>query len=131
MPAYVQFAIAVGFGGFFGALARYGVSQALNPEPGHFPWGTLFANLLGCLLIGVAHGYFARRGDAVSAWVPLALVTGFMGSFTTFSTFSLETVLMWRAGNLRGAIAYVVTSMVCGVGLAVLGTRFFASGPVS
>ncbi|VWX55667.1 putative fluoride ion transporter CrcB [Burkholderiales bacterium 8X] len=89
-----------------GALARWGLSTWLNPQ-GLLPWGTLAVNLIGGLLIGIALGVFARWPDIDPAW-RLLVVTGFLGSLTTFSSFSAEVVGMLvsgRTGLAFGTIA--------------------------
>jgi CrcB protein len=85
--------LAVGFGAFAGAVLRWLLGIALDPILPTLPLGTLAANLLGGLLIGVAMGLFTQFEALPIAW-RLALVTGFLGGLTTFSTFSGETVTL-------------------------------------
>lgn len=108
--------LAVGIAGIVGAWCRYLISLAANPVgAAEFPWGTLACNLAGCLFLG----YLGRA--AFLKWSPrlqLAINTGFIGSFTTFSTFSVETVELFRGGEIGMAIAYVLLSLWGGLGLA-------------
>ena len=106
------------FGGL-GALARVGVATAL-PARG-LPWGTLTVNVVGCLLIGVAFHWFEARGELLSPW-RLALIGGFLGGFTTFSAFGIETFELIRSGQLAVAAAYAAASLV--LGLLAVGTGF-------
>ena len=95
----------VGGGSFLGGAARYLVSVAMRNVSAGFPWATLAVNLLGCLLIGLFTGYLNKNltGESV---VALFLTYGVCGGFTTFSTFSKETLLMLQSGNYCGAICY-------------------------
>jgi len=84
---------AVGFGAFAGAVLRWFLGIALNPIFPTLPFGTLAANLLGGLLMGLAMGVFAQY-EALPVALRLAMTTGFLGGLTTFSTFSAETVTL-------------------------------------
>jgi fluoride exporter len=124
--------LLVGAGGFFGSILRYLVSEAMaRRAEGKFPVGTLTVNLVGCLLIGVLAGMAARR-DILSAEMRLLLVTGFLGGFTTFSAFGLETVSLLRRGKWGLAMLYVGVSVVVGVALTALGMKIAEpSAPVT
>lgn len=110
----------VGGGSFLGGAARYLVSVAMRNVSAGFPWATLAVNLLGCLLIGLFTGYLNKNltGESV---VALFLTYGVCGGFTTFSTFSKETLLMLQSGNYCGAICYVGVSVVFGIILTACG----------
>ena len=115
-------AVAVGSGGFVGALARYGLSGlVLRQVPlTTFPYGTLVVNLLGCFLIGVVTGLADGRQLFGPAFRTFALI-GVLGGFTTFSTFGYETFAMIRdTGYLRAAIN-VGAHVVFGLTLVWLG----------
>jgi len=108
----------VALGGAAGALGRWGLSSAVYGGLGAgWAWGTLTVNVLGCLGLGVV----AVWADAATsgAWLRSGLGIGFLGAFTTFSTFSLEAVRMAQEGEGGRAAAYVVVSVVVGI-LAVL-----------
>ncbi len=97
---------AICIGASFGALARWQLGLWLNPTPfatEAFPWGTLTANLMGGYLIGVCVAVFHAMPDLDPAW-RLALVTGFLGALTTFSSFSAEVVFMLQQGRLMMAL---------------------------
>lgn len=118
----------VGLGGVGGALARYGFSLLLN-ERGLLPWGTLAVNLLGCFLLALFLTVALSRLSGSSYFV-LAVATGFVGSFTTFSAISVEGVLLMQnfAGyallylGLTLTGGYACTWAGCAAGSRVLGT---------
>lgn len=99
--------LAVGLGGGLGAAARYGVG--LLPWRGNFPLATLLINLLGAAVIGFLSGLAARR--RMDARFLLFLKTGVCGGFTTFSTFSLESVQLFSAGERSLAALYIFLSL--------------------
>ena len=111
--------LAVGTGGALGAMGRWGLS--LLPFRGEFPLLTLVTNLLGAVLIGFLAGW-ADRGRLSSLWT-LFWKTGVCGGFTTFSTFSLETLTLLEKGKWLLGGSYMVLSVVlCLLGVA-LGER--------
>lgn len=106
-------------GGGAGSLCRYTLGQWLpRPSQEAFPWSTLVANLIGCLLIGLLWGYLERRQ---TGWMQLMLITGFCGGFTTFSTFSHETLTLLRQGQHSLAFLYLFVSLVAGIGCTACG----------
>lgn len=107
-------------GGALGAGARHlaGVAQLRWLGPG-FPWATLFVNLSGSLLMGLLAGWLARAGGSEQA--RLFLAVGVLGGFTTFSAFSLDIGLMIQRGELAGALAYILASVLGGVLLLFAG----------
>lgn len=107
-------------GGALGALMRYGVSTGTHRIGGDsFPWGTLAVNLIGSFLIGALWGLFERI--EVSQQMRHLLVTGMLGAFTTFSTYSLENLHLLRDGNWRYALLNIAVSTVGGLLLVLLG----------
>lgn len=112
--------LAVAAGGALGALARWGVSVLIQSRTGlAFPWGTLGVNLLGCLVIGVVYGLF--QGVELPQAVRLFVTLGFLGAFTTFSTFGYESVNLLQQGHPGRALAYVALSVMAGLALVVAG----------
>ncbi|HEV7874185.1 MAG TPA: fluoride efflux transporter CrcB [Enterovirga sp.] len=115
--SYVMVFLGAGIGG----ALRHGVnSAALRLGLTGFPFHTLFINAAGSLAMGVIAGWFALRGQAPQLW-RLFLTTGVLGGFTTFSAFSLETVLLWERGEAGAALAYVAASVVAAIAGLVAG----------
>lgn len=109
--------LAVAGGGAIGALARFYLSGVVNTWCGSsFPLGTLTVNLLGSVAMGYLYVLFGER-IAVSPEVRLALMVGVLGAFTTFSTFSMETLGLLQTGEITRAILNVSLS----VALCILG----------
>ncbi|ACT59736.1 fluoride efflux transporter CrcB [Hirschia baltica] len=111
----MQNIVLVALGGAIGATARYSLSGFMLRVfgPG-MPWGTFSANILGSLLLGVLTGWLAFKIDGGNNW-RLFLATGVMGGFTTFSTFSLETMLMIERKAYLQAASYALGTLALGV----------------
>lgn len=109
---------AVAVGGALGACARYSLSLWLAESSVRFPYATLTANLTGAFLAGFIVTLLLSRG-VLAAPVYLLLVTGFLGSFTTLSAFSIETVRLVQSGAVLTAMMYVLVS-IAGALLMVL-----------
>lgn len=103
--------LVVFLGGGIGSALRHGVNLAGTRIGTGFPFGTLFANITGCFVMGLLAGYFAFRGEA-SQTMRLFLLTGVLGGYTTFSAFSLDTLLLWERGQVPLAGLYVAASVV-------------------
>lgn len=103
-------------GAGLGGVARHMVNMLMSRVVAHsgFPYGTLSVNILGSLLMGLCVSYFLLRSGTSLGW-RLFLTTGIMGGFTTFSAFSLETVLMLQRGDLMIAALYISASVVFGI----------------
>ena len=114
--------LLVALGGALGSMARYllniGATRALGPG---FPYGTLGANVIGGVLMGVLVGVLALRGGADQEKWRLLLGVGVLGGFTTFSSFSLETALMIEQRRLEIAALYVLTSVAAAIGGLFIG----------
>jgi fluoride exporter len=116
--AYVLAAL----GGALGALARWGVAEALPSPDGGWPWATLLVNLTGCLLMGVLLGALAAR-DPEPAWARPFLAVGVLGGYTTYSAFAMEVVGLADAGAVARALGYVLVSVLGGVLAVAAGVR--------
>jgi fluoride exporter len=101
---------AIALGGAAGTLARFGVGAYAQRFSGTFPFSTLAINVLGSFLLGLFMRYFL--GTAAAPELRVGLTIGFCGGFTTFSTFSYETVRLLEQGSYGRAAAYVVFSVV-------------------
>ena len=117
----MESALWVALGGAFGASGRFLLSTWLF-VPGQFPWPTLVINIAGSLGIGLLWGYFGQHGWFES-WGRYLLVVGFLGGFTTFSAFSLETVGLMEGGRQGAALGYVLLSLTGCVIAAWAGQR--------
>jgi len=106
--------LIVAAGGALGAMARYGLGRLL-PVTGGWPWPTLAANIVGGMLMGALTGWLAFRGGAQGETIRLFAAVGVLGGFTTFSAFSLETVLMIERRQFAMAGGYVAISVAASV----------------
>jgi CrcB protein len=107
--------LIVFLGGGFGAALRHGFNllgaRLLGTD---FPYATLVINVTGSLVMGLAAGYFAFKGEA-SQHVRLFLTTGILGGYTTFSAFSLDAALLWERNAVALACLYVVASVALSI----------------
>jgi fluoride exporter len=116
----VQF-LVVAIGGAIGSALRYGTSLGAARVIGTgFPYGTLLVNLAGCLLAGIVFGLMEDRAG-FSPMVRLLLLTGFLGGYTTFSTFMLETITLVQGGAWGIALASFVANNAAGAALVIGG----------
>lgn len=120
----------VGLGGALGAMARFGLGSAIGRVwTSSFPLATLVINLVGAVLMGLFIGLLARVLPAWSEPARLFIAVGVLGGFTTFSSFSLETVMLIERGHVLSAATYVLLSVVvclAGLYLGLLVTRGLA-----
>ena len=108
--------LAVAGGGAIGACLRFFIQQhALNLLGKSFPFGTLAVNLLGSFLIGLAYAYFQQHEIQNPQLKPFITV-GILGALTTFSTFSMETVMLVQEGNVMGALLNILLNVVLCIG---------------
>ena len=121
--------LLVFIGGGIGAALRHGINRGslalLGPS---FPYGTLFVNVIGGLLMGVAAGLFLAK-PGISQEVRLFLTTGLLGGFTTFSAFSLDAAVIWQRGDYGALAVYVLGSVILSIGglfLGMAGVRLVA-----
>ena len=113
--------LLVAAGGAVGSMARYGIGAWVlaRTETWQFPLGTFIVNVLGCLIAGVLIGVAEYR-DFLTLELRLLIFTGFLGGFTTFSAFGVETVALIERAQYGMAAFYVIASVVCGMA-ALLG----------
>lgn len=117
----MQHTLLVMAGGAIGAALRYHLGKiALRLAGPGWPWGTFAANMLGGLAMGVLAGWLALRATGGEP-VRLFLAVGVLGGFTTFSAFSLETMLMIERGEMVSALIYATVSVAASVGALGLG----------
>jgi CrcB protein len=109
--------LIVFLGGGLGAALRHGINILSARLLGAaFPYATLFENVSGSLVMGLLAGYFAFRSGEVPQQWRLFLTTGILGGYTTFSTFSLDTALLYERGELGLAALYIVGSVALSIG---------------
>lgn len=115
--------VILGLGGATGSICRYLASTMIHqPQPGDFPYGTLFVNASGSLLIGILWALADAFGFSHNT--KLFLFTGLLGGYTTFSAFSLETMHLMRDGDYRFAIINMVANLF--ISLLAVFAGFFA-----
>lgn len=102
--------LLVGIGGMIGSIARYSIGSYFTSFLTQFPVATFTVNVIGCLVIGVVFGLLER--NTIGSDMRLFLATGVCGGFTTFSTFSAETLFLLRDGNTVTALFYVLISII-------------------
>jgi CrcB protein len=114
---YLVVFLGAGLGGAF----RLGINELAARLLGiEFPFGTLIINVLGAFIMGLLTEYFAFRGG-VSQEVRLFLTTGILGGFTTFSTFALESVVLWQRGQWMPSVAYIALSVLLSIAALIAG----------
>lgn len=119
----INIILAVGFGGFFGAVSRFLISTYMQKLTGSFfPIGTLSVNIIGSFLIGFLFLYFE---NVISPNQKAMLITGFLGALTTFSTFSYETVLMLQNGLYYRALTNIFLNIFLSIGATIVGIILF------
>lgn len=107
-----MYSLAVALGGALGAVSRYWLIGVVSAASNHrFPWGTLAVNVIGSLLIGMMYVLISERMALSEQWRAV-LIVGYLGAFTTFSTFSLDALLLAQEGFLLQALAYIVSSVL-------------------
>jgi CrcB protein len=107
-------AASIGVAGAAGALARYWVEGIISRRGGAFPWGTFVINVTGAFLLGFLFTILSERFRVVP-WFRSAVTIGFLGAYTTFSTFSLETFRLIEDGSVILGLANALGSVVAGL----------------
>jgi fluoride exporter len=109
-------------GGALGSIARFWVGSSISGRMGtKFPYGTIVINLTACLIIGFTLTYFGKRADLNPAWRFLIPI-GFIGAYSTFSTYEWETLSTLRSGAFFLGALYAVSSLVLGLAATWCGT---------
>lgn len=114
--------LIVALGGALGAMSRFGLSRVVTAmAPVGFPWGTLTVNVFGSFFVGITFGLIMQRAGVLGEELKLFVMIGFLGAFTTFSTFSLETVELLQHGLAIKALLNVLLNVLVCVVLAWCG----------
>lgn len=106
--------VGIAAAGALGALARYGLEGLISRRAGGFPWGTFLINVSGAFLLGFLFTVLTER-FLVSPWLRSTITIGFLGAYTTFSTFSLETFRLLADGSYLFGLANAVGSLTAGL----------------
>lgn len=115
--------VAIGIGGFFGAIMRYVISQWIKLNLGEkFPFVSLIVNVIGCFLAGLFLAIFGKRLD-IPDITKTIIVVGFLGAFTTFSAFGIETISYLKVGRFTLALSNVFLNIIMSLGAIELGLR--------
>lgn len=114
-------AMWIGIAGFFGSVARYAVSGAASRVNESFPWGTFVVNVTGSFVLGLLVASFANRAT-VDPDLRIAVTVGFLGAYTTFSTFALETFDLAETRAWGWATTNVALSITASLAAVWLGT---------
>lgn len=112
-------------GGGLGSLCRYGIGKAAGAWESQLPLGTILANVLACLMLGMIVGWSLKYADNKA--LHLFLAVGFCGGFSTFSTFSLENVTLWQQGAYTAALANILISLVVCILCVLAGIRLVSA----
>lgn len=132
-PRDVRVLGAIALGGALGAMARYAVAEVVGRDPDRFPWATFGTNVTGAFALGAVLVVLLRRYPPHRYLLPF-VATGVLGSFTTFSTFAVETNDLLDHGQAGLAVGYVAATVVAGLLAAATGiavgrrTRWGAPG---
>src|SRR5918994_4014572 len=105
--------VAIAAGGALGTLARYGVARLIYVAPAAFPWATFWTNITGSFALGFILAFVLERFPPTRYLRPF-VATGFLGSYTTYSTFAVETAVLIKDGHAAVALAYGISSLVAG-----------------
>lgn len=114
--------ILVMAGGFLGSISRYTLGEWTQVDKG-VPVGTFLINIIGCFFLAWLLTFSSIR-QKIRPQISLFLGTGFLGSFTTFSTFSIENVQLWQNGQGLQSVTYILISILCGIFSAFFGVKF-------
>jgi CrcB protein len=114
--------LLIAFGGALGSMARYWVGSTIGSRMGtKFPYGTFVINITACVIIGFSLTFLAKRVEINSAWRFLVPI-GFIGAYSTFSTYEWETLSTIRTGAFLMAALYAVSSLILGLAAVWFGS---------
>lgn len=116
----MQTMLGIALFGLLGIFSRYGIERVFNQSHLDFPAGTFFINLLGSFLVGVFY-VFGNEKEWFSPSLSVAILVGFTGGFTTFSTYCLQSLLLMERQRFSLAFAYLILSPALGLAAALLG----------
>lgn len=106
--------LAISIGAVFGAVLRYGIFLYFDEKNLNFPYHTLIVNIIGCFMVGLISEYLSLKQDLPHI-IRLFLIVGFLGSFTTFSSFAIDSGFLIEKDEFFNAFIYIATSVVLGL----------------
>ena len=113
--------LVIAIGGALGAVARFSLGNLVGAYLGTgFPYGILVVNVSGCFVMGICFELLVEQNLLPGPWRSLIMV-GFLGSFTTFSTFSLQVLGLFQTDKLIAALVYILSSVICSILAAAIG----------
>jgi fluoride exporter len=116
--------ILIFVGAGIGGVLRFFLASLVYALTGrNFPYGTLFVNLSGCFIIGLAYIIITHKLENLSPYLTGFIIVGILGGYTTFSSFSLETLQLIERGHFYAALINILVSVISGIGLTYLGIR--------
>ena len=127
LPAVPIAILAVAVSGALGALARWGLDEWFEARSGLFPWGIFVVNISGAFLVGFLVTWMEPRFEDVT-WLRTGVLVGFLGAYTTFSTFSLDTYRLLDAGHVGTALANALGTLGLGLVAVWAGIRLAQLG---
>ena len=122
--------VAIAAGGALGAPARYGVAQLIHVTPDSFPWATFWTNITGSFALGLVLILVLERSPPTRYIRPF-LATGFLGAYTTYSTFAVETDLLAKNGQVGVALTYAIVSLLAGFAAVWAGISIARTVPLA
>lgn len=117
--------LLVFLGGGLGAVCRFAVSRFFGFSSSGFPLGTLMANVISCLILGLLLGWIMAKGE--NQKMMLFLMTGFCGGFSTFSSFSADALKLFEDGQSPMALMYILISVIVCILSILIGMRLFST----
>ncbi len=116
--------LVVALGGAFGSVFRYLLAASIPTWLGRiYLWGTFSVNVIGSLIIGMAWAFFEKHTLLIN-W-KLFIIVGFLGGFTTFSSFSLESINLFKEGHIRLMLLYIIATNITAIVSALIGYDLF------
>lgn len=120
--------LAVAFGGAFGSMMRFGVSRWIQSITHHtdYPWGIFVVNVSGCFVMGILYGFLIHRLALGPLW-RAGILIGILGGYTTFSSFSMDTIVLLQSGAYSSAALNAILSLICCLVATTLGLILISS----